>query len=192
MIAAIFNSLDILLFRSVIRYPADNCQRARNVLDFWRWFKFVTVALLIFHYFIALDRRRSQPIARIAHGSIPAIALDCTRSQSCSHIIAEDFDFTPAIDQAFKAEKHKHRLLNVILYWILFELSSLSLDRRESQILFRKFPCHNWYFLPVHIAAKIIKVRCLLGSNSVSGLEENLLGEKMVKLDKRTCLKVCH
>ena len=139
MIAVIFNSLDILLFRSVIRYPADNCQRARNVLDFWRWFKFVTVALLIFHYFIALDRRRSQPIARIAHGSIPAIALDCTRSQSCSHIIAEDFDFTPAIDQAFKAEKHKHRLLNVILYWILFELSSLSSDRREAQILLGSF-----------------------------------------------------
>ena len=33
VIAAIF---DILLFRSVIRYTADNCQRARNVLDFQR------------------------------------------------------------------------------------------------------------------------------------------------------------
>ena len=36
VIAAILNSLDILLFRSVIRYTAYNCQRARNVLDFWR------------------------------------------------------------------------------------------------------------------------------------------------------------
>ena len=36
VIAAILNSLEILSFRSVIRYTADNCQRARNVLDFWR------------------------------------------------------------------------------------------------------------------------------------------------------------
>ena len=36
VIAAKLNSLEILLFRSVIRYTADNCQRARNVLDFWR------------------------------------------------------------------------------------------------------------------------------------------------------------
>ena len=35
-IAAILNSLGGLFCRSVIRYTADNCQRARNVLDFWR------------------------------------------------------------------------------------------------------------------------------------------------------------
>ena len=39
VIAGILNSLDILLFWSVIRYTAVNCQRARNVLDFWRWYR---------------------------------------------------------------------------------------------------------------------------------------------------------
>ena len=36
VIAGILNCRDILLFQSVIRYNADNCQRARNILDFWR------------------------------------------------------------------------------------------------------------------------------------------------------------
>ena len=43
------------------------------------------IAELCLHM-IVLDRRLLQPIAR----SIPAIALDRTRSQSCSHIIADD------------------------------------------------------------------------------------------------------
>ena len=48
---------------------------------------------------IALDCRRSQPIARVEHGSIPAIACnrDRTRSQSCSHIIADDRWWSSAI-----------------------------------------------------------------------------------------------
>ena len=71
-------------------------------------------------------------------------------------------------------------------FYLSLAVSKLGQERVADP--FRKFPCHNWYFLPVHIAAKIIKVRCLLGSNSVSGLEEHLLGEKMVKLDKSLSL----